>query len=133
MTPPILNPGRRTRGPYAHLVPLNQVKPAILAHLESAPRKLHELAILVGYSEHTVREHLLDLESEQRAHRVRGAHAGAGGKIWLWHAGPAPEIEELEEIIPGETTRQHVVRTYPIIGRRDNLVAALFGPAGASA
>lgn len=131
MTPTLIPQGRRTHGPHEHLVPLGQLKPAILRHLESAPRRVDELANLVGYASNTVRQRLLDLESELRVHRVQVLEPRRRAKTWVWHAGAGQlDLVVSDGSTAGEVPHRPVMRTYPVVGRRDDLVAALFGAAG---
>ena len=130
MTTTNLESFRRPCGPYLRLVPPEQLKTAIEQHLQAGPRVTHALARLVGYSESVVRVRLLQLEEQLRAHRVSVSAARIGGRHWEWRAGPAP-LPEVDHAEPSdaEIPRQASTRKYPPINRRDDLVAALFGPA----
>ena len=121
----------RTCGPYLHLVPVEQMRPEIMRQLEAGPRTLQQLACLLGYSETTVRRHVLDLEDELRVHRISSSRTGRGKLCW-WHAGARPiDLDVAPATVPGagEVPRQQSTCSYPAVGRRDDLVAALFGGA----
>ena len=120
-------PGRPC-GPYPRHVPSAALKAELERQLQLAPRMLHVLARLLGYSESSVRVRLLELEEERRVHRVPVRRTAAGGRRWEWHAGAMQEGFADDEVGPGEIPRQAVVHQYPSVGRRENLVAALFGP-----
>jgi DNA-binding CsgD family transcriptional regulator len=126
---------RRACGPYDHLVPVEQIRPEIIRQLGAGPRTLQQLARLLGYSESTVRRHLLDLEEEQRVHRRAGPVTQYRGKLCIWHIGARPldiDLPREEFIGAGEMPRQETTCNYPAVGRRDPLVAALFGTACAT-
>lgn len=130
MTTTNLESFRRPCGPYQRLVPPEQLKTAIEQHLQAGPRIMHALARLVGYSESVVRVRLLELEEQLRAHRVSVSAARIGGRHWEWRIGPAPIADvDHDEADDADAPRQGSTRHYPPINRRDDLVAALFGPA----
>ena len=106
---------------------------AIEALLGSGPRLADQLAHDAGYSLAATRLRLERLLEGGRIHREK-VNLGQPRWQYLWHAGPAPAApaEDAEEadvdddaFVPVQTT----VRSYPRVGRRDPLVAALFGPA----
>ncbi|MGI4846184.1 MAG: hypothetical protein ACRYF7_23080 [Janthinobacterium lividum] len=126
--------------PTGKNVPIEELLPAIEKSLEAAPRHMKDLARELGCSEFAVRRRLLQLESEHRAHRVR---ENTQGLCYLWHPGPAPGAKIPIPIIPAQdlpgaelrvsAPYQSTVRSWPLITRRDELVAALFGLAQQSA
>lgn len=101
-------------------VSLPQLEMHIACLLAEAPRLVNELAQITGYNVGTVRRRLDALAAADIIH-IERVRTPTGMHI-LWHDGPAP-IPKLTGAAPS----QHVVRTYPAIGRRDPLVAALFG------
>jgi len=115
-------------------VPIAELLSAVEQALEAGPRHLKELVRELGCSEFAVRRRLLQLESEHRAHRVR---VSTQGLCYLWHTGPAPGAKIPNPIIPDQdlpraeqrvsAPYQSTVRSWPLITRRDDLVAALFG------
>lgn len=129
MTSAAIEHAIRPCGPYSRLVPAQQLKVEIERMLQAAPAMLWDLARAVGYSESVVRTRLLQLQDEQRAHRIESRHPVTNNRGFLWCAGPAPLADIDEAVGPAEIPQQATARNYPTIGRRDNLVAALFGPA----
>lgn len=88
--------------------------------LEGGSMTMQQIATATKLSVFAIRPRLAQLVQERRAHRLR--IVGIGKWNYLWMRGPAP-------ILPtaGAEPRQAIVRSYPDVGRRDDLVAALFG------
>jgi hypothetical protein len=106
---------------------------AIETLLGAGPRLADQLAHETGYSLAATRQRLDRLLERGRVHREK-VNLGQPRWQYLWHSGPAPvaapvrsgELETEDDLFaPVQTT----VRSYPPVGRRDSLVAALFGPA----
>jgi hypothetical protein len=106
---------------------------AIESLLGTRPRLADQLARDAGYSLAATRLRLDRLLARGRVHREK-VNLGQPRWQYLWHAGQAPAaaapVEEAADVdddpfVPVQTT----VCSYPRVGRRDPLVAALFGPA----
>ena len=95
---------------------------------------LQEVASGVGFARSTVRVRLEMLEELGQAHRVSHSMHGRPSIYYRWHIGAKPATAYVEKHTPnakpGSVTRQPTLRVYPPVNRRDDLVAALFGPAG---
>lgn len=95
---------------------------------------LKEVAAGVGFATSTVRVRLEALEEMGVVHRVRHNTPGCPNCFYLWHIGAKPATAYVEKHTPnakpGSVPRQPTLRVYPPVNRRDDLVAALFGPAG---
>ena len=114
----------------------------LLEALRHRPYTILELAAAFNFSHHTVRERLRALLLAGRVHYVEVPTKGNLGMAHVWHIGEAdPEQIQLiagiqdartarPDLGPITQPRQETVRQYPAVGRRDPLVAALFGPAG---
>jgi len=112
---------------------------AIESLLGAGPRLADDLARDAGYSLAATRLRLDSLLHRQRIHREK-VQLGQPRWQYLWHLGPAALSEPV--LVPaaardeaGEAEAgllapsQATVCSYPRVGRRDALVAALFGPA----
>ena len=106
---------------------------AIVTLLGAGPRQADQLAHDAGYSLAATRLRLERLLERGCVHRAK-VNLGQPRWQYLWHAGPAPEAVSPQAadadtgddlLAPVQTT----VRSYPRVGRRDPLVAALFGAA----
>jgi len=110
----------------------DSLETAIEAQLGTGPRLADQLAHDAGYSLAATRLRLERLLERGRVHREK-VNLGQPRWQYLWHAGPAPAApaEQAEEAADDDTFApvQTTVRSYPRVGRRDPLVAALFGPA----
>lgn len=105
--------------------------------LKISPRSNEELRQLTGLSRSGVNNQMERMVLAKLAHRKRHEIRRAAGFCWMWHDGPAKdenglELEADSPRIPGYVPRQKTVRQYPVIGRRDALVAAFFGQAKAT-
>ena len=114
---------------------------AIESLLGAGPRLADDLARDAGYSLAATRLRLDNLLHRQRIHREK-VHLGQPRWQYLWHLGPAALSAQLPVPVPvpgrdgaGDAEAellapsQATVCSYPAVGRRDPLVAALFGPA----
>jgi hypothetical protein len=104
---------------------------AIETLLGAGPRLADQLAHDTGYSLAATRLRLDRLLERGRVHRAK-VNLDQPRWQYLWHAGPAPALVREEEADPDDDSFapvQTTVRSYPPVGRRDPLVAALFGPA----
>ena len=106
---------------------------AIETLLGAGPRLADQLAHETGYSLAATRLRLDRLLERGCVHREK-VNLGQPRWQYLWHSGSAPvpatspagDVETDDDpFAPVQTT----VRSYPPVGRRDALVAALFGPA----
>ena len=80
------------------------------------------------------RNHLNLLSDLGRVYRVRRTQPGRSAIYHTYHANgtqPAPLLtpDEHLDLKPGAVPRRRTLRTWAPINRRDELVAALFGPA----
>lgn len=103
--------------------------------LKANPRSNRELGQLTGYSRCGLRNQLERMELAGLVHRKRHAIDRAAGFCFMWYLGPSsadePQVIQPEDRpIRGATPRRKTVHVYPLINRRDDLVSALFGPAG---
>lgn len=110
---------------------------AIEALLEAGPHLADELARQAGCSLAATRQRLDRLLAQQRVHREK-VNLGQPRWQYRWHAGPATTVAETPtaeadtaDALAQEawTPMQRTVHDYPAVGRRDPLVAALFGRA----
>ncbi len=119
-----------------------RIAPDLLEHrieelLASGPRLADELAREAGFSLAATRLRLERLLDRQRVHREK-VQLGQPRWQYRWHLGPPAAIpDEVPEQAMHEeqdmheedlTPSQRTVFDYPAVGRRDPLVAALFGP-----
>lgn len=116
-----------------------QLAERILALLRDGPKTMEELREELGFSHHAIRARLLDLMAVGKVHFVEIVTKGGLGKAKLWCMGAASD-DQLAELVRIQHERalleasgsiaipkQVTQREYPTIGRRDPLVAALFG------
>ena len=80
------------------------------------------------------RGHITMLEDLGRIYRVRRTQPGRGAIYYTYHANgtqaaPLLTPDEHQDLKPGYVPRRRMLRTWAPINRRDELVAALFGPA----
>jgi biotin operon repressor len=106
----------------------------ISAFLKLAPRSNEELRTLTGLSRSCVSKYLEQMESDGLVHRRRKEIHRGSGYQYMWHDGPVKvgstyKVDSAECRIPGAMPKQRIVRQFTPINRRDDLVAALFGPA----
>jgi DNA-binding IclR family transcriptional regulator len=116
-----------------HVVPPEQLADKLLELLAKTPATIDDLAALTGYSSDTVRLRLLRMEEAGCVRREQHSLLNWGGFQYTWHATGAPLLDlsaDAEKIArrDGEP-HQVTVKAYPTIGRRDPLVASLFGQA----
>ena len=109
-----------------HLVPLDDLLDHISGLLEEAPRTMKELEALTGYTHRPLKDRLNELIEDGLAHRQRVPVTISYKYIYC--AGSGDGVVDVARA--GEVPRRTVARTYPPIGRRDVLVAALFGQVG---
>lgn len=105
----------------ARRFPVTDIQRAVQDCLSTAPRVVDELERLTGYPVSSIRLCLARLEASQEVHRERKSIKRAAGYYYLYHSGPAP--------VEVEAPHRHIVRDYEPHHERDELVAALFGPA----
>lgn len=115
--------------PRVRACPILELPSAILDLITLYPRTADALAEAVGYSVTTVRQRLDVLEERARIHRIGHKNVGNSGTTYTWHAGLAPAAVEapVPDAEPIELPRRFFKTKYPTIGKRDYLVAALFG------
>jgi hypothetical protein len=112
-------------------VPIEQLVSAIEELLGARPSIIDEIAHVLRYSAAAIRVRLHQLMQEGRAHRQRIPCVNNPAVFYRWHAGPgagridgAPSLDMAEsDLRPVQVT----VHTYPVVNRRDPLVAAFFG------
>lgn len=119
-----------TTNAHSHLIPVADLRAAISSLLKQRPHTVPELAEELGYCASSIRTRLDVLEQRGLAHRVSRLISPAGGRLHIWHDGLAPAVEPeptAERPIPGELPKRFFKSSYPAVGKRDYLVAALFG------
>ena len=84
-----------------------------------------EVAEGLGFSFGAIRVRLDALQEAGRVYRERHTQLSRSAIYYTWHA-VRPNAQPVDPDAP----RRISSRTYPPIGRRDELVAALFGQAG---
>jgi hypothetical protein len=107
--------------------------------LRRKPSTVQQLCDDLGFSHAAIRIRLDDLLLSGRVHYVETVTNGGKGLAYVWHVGPASD-EQLEDIQRKQAARAAVLdrgpigipfqvttRAYVPTGRRDPLVAALFG------
>ena len=107
----------------ARRFPVTQIQRAVQDCLSTAPRVVDELERITGFASSSIRICLARLEADKQAYRMRIGIKRGTGYYYLWHAGQAPKID-------ASVPQQHTIKSYEPINRRDDLVTALFGPAG---
>lgn len=114
-------------------IPAGELLAAIDDFIKVHSRTTAELVKLTRYSDCSVRKRLVVLEERGIIHKIAERCDNGMGLTFHWHAGPVPSKSEtskhVSKPILGETPRRFFLTTYPAVGRRDALVAALFGPA----
>lgn len=108
----------------ARRFPVTDIQRAVQDCLSTAPRVVDELERLTGYPTSSIRICLARLEEEQLVWRERIGIKRAAGYYYLWHNGPAPQLD-------ANASQKPIIKHEPE-NRRDYLVAALFGQAGGS-
>lgn len=98
---------------------------AILELLASGPRDARELATAIGCDDSFARRRLRELMKKGSIYRERVI--GPNGLLYRWHLGTVPADAKHEVHEDTLAHRQITTRCYPVVGRRDPLVAALFG------
>jgi hypothetical protein len=114
-----------------HRVPIEQLVSAIEELLWTGPSIIDDIAHVLCYSAAAIHVRLHQLMQEGRAHRQRIRCVNNPAVFYRWHAGPgagridgAPNLDMDEsDLRPVQVT----VHTYPVVNRRDPLVAAFFG------
>jgi hypothetical protein len=87
-----------------------------------------EVAEGLGFSFGAIRVRLDALLEAGRVYRERHTQLSRSAIYYTWHS-----IDVPAQIVAPDAPRRIMSRTYPIVGRRDELVAALFGHAGSAA
>lgn len=105
-----------------------QMRAAILVALEAGYQRTEEISAHTGLSTRDVCTRLCYMRGQGLVNSVR-APAAHGGTVNIWRLGPA----DLDEAFSKADERQVVISTtYPTLGLRDPLVAALFGAPAAT-
>jgi DNA-binding IclR family transcriptional regulator len=116
-----------------HVVPPAELADKLLELVAKTPATIDDLATLTGYSGDTVRLRLMRLEEGGCVRREQHSLLNWGGFQYIWHATGEPFLDLSTEVkklaMRGGEPHQVTVKAYPTIGRRDPLVASLFGPA----
>ena len=118
---------------------IEELDDAIDELLKAGPHSVADVTRALGWSTRAICPRLEQLELERRAHRVRVRLPNTPSICYRWHSGPAPGSAEVDECVMASTLPdarqraiipyQQSVRVFAAVGRRDPLVAALFGPA----
>ena len=111
----------------ARMAALEQLQSVIESRLQNAgPEGLTvpEVAEGLGFALGTVRARLDALQKAGRIYREHHTQPGRTAVYFTYHAAEPTDTAVLD------APRRTSLRTYPPIGRRDELVAALFGQAG---
>lgn len=106
----------------ARRFPVTEIQRAVQDCLSTAPRVVDELERITGFAASSIRICLARLEASGEIYRERIGVKRAAGYYYLYHSGPAPKVD-------ASVPQQHTTHDYEPINRRDDLVAALFGPA----
>lgn len=108
----------------------------ILACMRRVPTwTVQELSDELGFSICGIRSKLLEFSEQGKAHQIRARAHNGGGSLHFWKLGPAPIAPKQEIKVDDEEPaalylpNQRILKVYPSVDRRDDLVAALFGPA----
>lgn len=118
-------------------IPIERLNDAMLDLLKSGASTIDFLASKTGYAYATIRTRLGLLEDRGAVYRTRQHGPDGSGLTYMWHANHSTPVataalnEDGEKPIPGELPRRYTTKNYAPIGRRDPLVAALFGQPGA--
>ena len=100
-----------------------QMRAAILDAIEAGHQRTEEISAHTGFSTKDVCTRLCYMRGLGLVNGVR-APSARGGTTNIWRLGPA----DLDETYSKADERQVVISTtYPTLGLRDPLVAALFG------
>ena len=113
-------------------VPTHELCAVILSKLQMHSCTAGELADMIGYNITTIRKRLEVLEERKLVHRIDHKNATNSGTTFTWHAGLAPDAVAgpVPDSDPIEVPRRFFATSFPPVGRRDPLVAALFGAPG---
>lgn len=105
-----------------------EMRAAILVALEAGYQRTDEIAAVTGFSTKGVSTRLCYMRGLGLVNAVR-APSAHGGTACIWRLGPG----DLDESLSTSDERQVVISTtYPAMGLRDPLVAALFGAPAAT-
>jgi hypothetical protein len=108
----------------ARLAALDKLTKAIIDRLQAAGvdgLTIPDLNEGLTFAKDTIRSRLFILKGEGRVYRKIHTQPGRNNVCYTWHLVGAPASFEHGSM------RQTIVREYPIVGRCDPLVAALFG------
>lgn len=117
---------------HPRAVPLDQLRDKIVDLLIDSRFTSGELAAITGCSNFAVRARLRELFDLGLAHRTGEVSENGRGLRYFWQYGAGPAVAPKKRISNKPSVdepRQRAVTKYPKIGRRDDLVAAFFGPA----
>jgi hypothetical protein len=122
----------------ARLVPREQLDEVIMDHMIQGVIHLSELVTLVGYYRSTIAKRLERMEEKGFAYRVRTHDSAGSPDEWYLVLQMDMDGKMVRPTMPGMNTKfadkpsQVTLKSYPSIGGRDYLVAALFGAPQAS-
>jgi len=105
-----------------------QMRAAILAAIEAGHQRTEEISAHTGITTKGVCTRLCYMRDLGLVNSVRTTDKGRNGNTNIWRLGPATEFFD-EQAESGKAEKRVVVisKTYPTLGLRDPLVAALFG------
>lgn len=104
---------------------------SVVQHLTTHQQTTKEIAAHFGVNRTWLYKMLRELMLGQEIHQIRIPKAAANGglPVVLWTAGTDPNGAPPEDS-NGFQPKHKIVQSWPIHNFRDELVAALFGPAG---
>lgn len=118
---------------HANRVPPEGLNDAIIEAVKTEPRTSVELAQFLSYAVATIRARTLILAGSGEIYQITRKAPHGSGREFVWYAGSGPTLDQEaaavddERAIPGELPKRFFTKSYPKIGSRDPLVAALFG------
>lgn len=117
---------------HANRVPPEGLNDAIIEAVKTEPRTSVELAQFLSYAVATIRARTLILAGSGEIYQITRKAPHGSGREFVWHASSGPTLDQEaavddERAIPGAQPKRFFTKSYPKIGRRDPLVAALFG------
>lgn len=101
-----------------------ELRIAILAAIEAGHQRTEEISAHTGITTKGVCTRLCYMRELGLVNSVP-APATRGGSINIWRLGPGPDLDQ--EFSQADERQVVISKTYPTLGLRDPLVAALFG------
>jgi hypothetical protein len=106
------------------------IRSKILACMKRGTSLVKEMAAHTGLSASLITSHLMSLEQAGQVHREHGKKTGLGYYCIAWKIGPSTGPLPPRKKDHGRSCDKPnivVLKDYPTVGKRDPLVAALFG------